>query len=417
MPKRTASSGAASFQKPQPIPDLGGAPALVTALEECLRREGMSAPRLTEELRKLEDEHQDHVYAEVIHLLSHLRLEPGQAKQCWYRILDHCNTMQERLGAPVDLRVALASYFLQVDRLLENPKIIEMRAFEQTRATAFQDDLTGLRNYRFFNAYLTQEVRRTKQYGAPLSLIMVDVDHFKAYNDRNGHDAGNKALAAIARLLHESLRESDVPARYGGEEFAILLPSTPKTGARVLAERARVSIEKYVFPHEEFQPAGRLTVSMGIAACPGDATGPQELLVRADRAMYLAKAGGRNQVQLFDGSQRSYRRVAARLNGKYFRITGEPRPLTTLNISERGLSLVTEHEIPMDSLIEISLVVPGSEDEVLLHGRVVRGEKTDVGHFKAGINILEIRAQDRVVLKQYLQRTPHRGTTRPGAQL
>jgi diguanylate cyclase (GGDEF)-like protein len=299
--------------------------------------------------------------------------------------------------------VGLISYFLHVNRMLESPKIIEMRVFEEARATAFQDELTGLRNYRFFVTYLSQEVRCSRQYNTPLSLVMIDVDYFKVYNDNNGHERGNEALMTIAGLLEKTLRGCDIAARYGGEEFVLLLPSTPKVGAQVVAERARRAIEEHVFPSGNSQPEGRLTASMGVATCPGDADKPEDLIRRADRAMYLAKADGRNQVRLYDGSHRSYRRVPAVLNGSFFRITGKPRPLTTVNISERGLSLLTDHEIAVGSLLEISLSLPDSHQQIVLNGKVVQGESTAKGQYRAGVHILEIGAQDRVRLVRYLR--------------
>ena len=292
-------------------------PELAESLFDLLYRADPGSPGLGSALRDLEQRHGGAVYSELIYILSHLRFEPEEARRCWLEIGAHRDSMEKRLGSRPDLRVALVSYFVEVSRKLRNPKIIELKLFEQTQASVYRDELTGLCNYRYFREHLAREIQRCERYGSPLSLVMVDIDNFKTYNDRNGHETGNQALVAIARLLSESLRKIDATARYGGEEFALILPSTSKTGAGQVAERAREKIEKHPFPGEEGQPGGRLTVSMGVATCPADAREIESLVRCADGALYAAKSHGRNQVQLYGENRRSYRRISAALNGKF----------------------------------------------------------------------------------------------------
>ena len=146
--------------------------------------------------------------------------------------------MTDRLGTEVDLRVALASYFVQVNRQLRNPKIIELQLFAETERSASRDSLTGLCNYRLFREHLDRELQKGRRVDSTLSLVMIDIDSFKNYNDLNGHEAGNQVLISIASLLRSSSRDVDIAARYGGEEFALVLPSTSKIGACRVAERA-----------------------------------------------------------------------------------------------------------------------------------------------------------------------------------
>jgi diguanylate cyclase (GGDEF)-like protein len=159
------------------------------------------------------------------------------------------------------------------------------------------DALTLVANRRHFLELLERELARARRYGASLSCVMVDLDHFKEVNDRHGHLIGDQVLVAVADALRRSIRESDVVARYGGEEFVLLLPSTDLTGARDLAERCRAVIAAT-------QVAGRqgllsVTASMGVASLP-PAADLDGLLSAADEALYQAKDGGRDRVVVSD---------------------------------------------------------------------------------------------------------------------
>lgn len=154
---------------------------------------------------------------------------------------------------------------------------------------AITDGLTGLYNYRYFRAILEQEFKRSIRYKRPLVLIMLDIDYFKNYNDKNGHRAGDEVICKVAMLIKKHCRDVDFAVRYGGEEFAILLPETERKDALILAERLRTSIADCYFDNEENQPNGKLTVSVGIAGYPDDAAGALELIDNADKALYRAK--------------------------------------------------------------------------------------------------------------------------------
>jgi diguanylate cyclase (GGDEF)-like protein len=170
---------------------------------------------------------------------------------------------------------------------------------------ALRDGLTGLYNHRFFQEALTQELARAARYGNPVSLIFFDVDHFKNYNDLCGHPAGDELLRGLGRLLVATEdvpefrfrgRVSDIAARYGGEEFVVILPMTDREGALVRAERIRELIARHPFPRREVQPAGHISVSVGVAAYPRDALDKMSLIQAADDAMLVAKRSGRNRV-------------------------------------------------------------------------------------------------------------------------
>jgi two-component system cell cycle response regulator len=155
------------------------------------------------------------------------------------------------------------------------------------------DELTGLPNRRYLNRRLREELTMARRFKAPLSCVMVDVDHFKKFNDTLGHQAGDAVLQSLAKLLCTDKRDYDVVGRYGGEEFLLLLPQVDGPGALALAERLRERVEE-----ANLAPPGtsqRVTISLGVAAFNGDDLNEEDLIRQADEALYEAKAAGRNR--------------------------------------------------------------------------------------------------------------------------
>ena len=378
-------------------------PKLAEVLYEFLRTSDLRPDELNPKLQELERQHDASVYSELINLLCHLRFEPDEAREHWRAITEHRESMEERLGSFVDVRVALIDYFVRVNRQLKNPTIIELKLFEQTKSFAYRDELTGLYNYRFLMEYVERELVRGARYGTPVSLVMVDVDDFKKYNDRFGHEAGNEILAAIAKLLSESVRELDLTVRYGGEEFTIVLPSTTKAGAELVAQRARKSIADHDFAGEDPKRGGKLTVSMGLATFPHDASDVDDLIRHADRALYMAKADGKNRVQLYGEGRRSYQRVKAALPGQYRDLSGEYEPLITMDISAGGLLFRTDRDLGIGSLVEVILPLPGTERGIITVGRVVRTDEGPDG-FTVGVSFTDIGTGDHALLTDYIRR-------------
>jgi diguanylate cyclase (GGDEF)-like protein len=178
------------------------------------------------------------------------------------------------------------------------------RAEWQERATEFQlrsitDALTALPNRRYLEERLAEELSRSKRYDHPMSFLMIDIDDFKVYNDKNGHQAGDLALQITAHCLKSALRAADVASRYGGEEFCILLPQTGMAEAGVIADRIRDRVSTTHFPHGKSQPLGRVTISVGVSTFAKNIDTPENIIGAADRALYQAKSLGKDRVEFY----------------------------------------------------------------------------------------------------------------------
>ncbi|MGZ4199248.1 MAG: GGDEF domain-containing protein, partial [Thermoleophilia bacterium] len=214
---------------------------------------------------------------------------------------------------------------VELVQILANQAVVALqngRLYETLKRQAITDGLTGLHNHRYFYERLEEEVAKSKRYGAPLSLLMLDLDDFKRFNDAYGHPAGDQVLREIADILQRQLRRQiDVVARYGGEEFAVLLPSTPLSGAQavgdrlqrqvsvrlededgaaeLVGERIRAHVAEALFGDDLDERGVSITVSVGVATFPDNAADAEGLVRAADKALYFAKRLGKNRVEIF----------------------------------------------------------------------------------------------------------------------
>lgn len=173
------------------------------------------------------------------------------------------------------------------------------RLHEQTVALSVTDPLTGIPNRRYLFQQLDAEIVRANRFGTQLSVLMIDIDHFKHLNDTAGHSAGDEVLKQVSSILRNTVRKVDTVARYGGEEFLVLLPQIARPEAQEVAEKLRRSVEESVVQHARAQPGGKVTISVGVANLPGDAAERVKLVDCADSALYASKRGGRNRVTAY----------------------------------------------------------------------------------------------------------------------
>ncbi|MDH5637087.1 MAG: GGDEF domain-containing protein, partial [Nitrospinota bacterium] len=147
---------------------------------------------------------------------------------------------------------------------------------------------------------LDKEIRRCQRYSSAMAVLMVDVDHFKNFNDTFGHVQGNVILTTLADILKRSARDTDIVARWGGEEFALILTETPREKAEMVAKRIRKEVEETFFPGADRQPLGKISVSVGVATYPEDSLDSIDIIEKADKSLYRSKEMGRNLVTMYD---------------------------------------------------------------------------------------------------------------------
>ncbi len=217
------------------------------------------------------------------------------------------------LAAPLKIRDTTLGVLVAVNRIDASPfhdrhlRILSLLAnqtaiaiensklYRRAEQLAITDDLTQVYNYRFLKMALRREVKRAARFSQCFSILMIDVDNLKKYNDRNGHLRGSEVLRQVANILTREARSIDLVAKYGGDEFVVILPQTTREGALVLAERVKTATETASFPLVE---SGVITVSLGVATYPENGVTAGELLESADIALYAAKQSGKNRVSL-----------------------------------------------------------------------------------------------------------------------
>jgi diguanylate cyclase (GGDEF)-like protein len=215
---------------------------------------------------------------------------PLKAKDKSIGLIVADNIFTKRSITKDDIRV-LMMFANQAGMAIENSQL-----YERTLIKAHKDALTDLWNHGFFQVVVDEELRRAKDQLTYLSIIMLDIDNFKKYNDTWGHQKGDEILMRISKIITESSRKIDRVCRYGGEEFAVVLPDATKKDALVIAERIRANIQQFQFSAGTEHPSQKITVSIGVASFPEDGKTKDELIHATDAALYDAKKQGKNRV-------------------------------------------------------------------------------------------------------------------------
>jgi len=209
------------------------------------------------------------------------------------RIIGAVEMMNRRRGRFGDDDLEMLTTLVEPGAIALENAILYQRSTELT----VTDDLTKLFNSRYLTVHLRREIKRSKRYGVPVSLIFLDLDGFKQINDSYGHLAGSRALYEVGQVIQDTVREIDVVSRYGGDEFTVILPQTSASGAMIIAERIRKSIADTVFLTEMSRQV-KLTASFGVATFPDCGETREDLIQRADQAMYRVKGSGKNGVMM-----------------------------------------------------------------------------------------------------------------------
>lgn len=231
------------------------------------------------------------LYVDMLFVLTQHRYPKRVARWLWNRIMRHKEGMARDLGRSVEVTVASLDFLNQNAHLVEGSLVLcSEEELTQVAEVALRDGLTGLFDQSTFRIRLGRELERARRYELPLSVLLLDLDHFKRLNDEHGHLVGDQVLARLGRLLREQVRAVDLVARYGGEEFGVVLPETGQAEAGELAERLRTTIEA------EFASDLGVTVSVGVTSNPPREANAEAVIAAADQALYASKEAGRNRV-------------------------------------------------------------------------------------------------------------------------
>lgn len=233
------------------------------------------------------------LYVDLLFVLTHQYYPEETASSLWNQILEHKKCVSKTLRRNIGITVAALDYLGNVHNKLEAPTVISEHKISQIAEIAIKDGLTQLFDVTTFRAKLETEVRRYKRYGSEVSVLMIDIDDFKQFNDAHGHQKGDQVLAEMASIIKKATRDLDICSRYGGEEFSVILPQTAYKAALTIAERIRRRIEL------KYKKGSGITVSIGYAMCPEDGKSASVLVKKADKALYFSKANGKNQVTAY----------------------------------------------------------------------------------------------------------------------
>jgi diguanylate cyclase (GGDEF)-like protein len=229
-------------------------------------------------------------FTDLLYTVTHQLFQPSLAEDLWNKILQHKYTMSAVLNRNIRIAVATLDYLSNLTAELHSVTLSDESYISELVRLSIHDGLTGLFNHSSCFQKIGMELKRYARYGTNVSLMMIDIDNFKEINDRFGHQMGDDVLATLGKIIREEAREPDSCCRYGGEEFVVIMPLTESSEAVILAERLRERIA-----HSSFD--GRsITISIGVASCGENAATSQELVKKADTALYEAKKNGRNRV-------------------------------------------------------------------------------------------------------------------------
>ena len=346
-------------------------------------------------------EQSDFFYSNLIDLFVHLSIEEEEAKQHWEKILKHYYEICKSLNRDVGLRLAMFDYFINLNKSLESPLLVEIRLFREAEQLAMYDFLTGLFNRRYFDTCLSKELRRAARYNKDFSILLLDLDDFKKLNDTHGHLLGDEVLKKFAALLKQMSRAEDIVCRYGGEEFVILLPETVAGGALSYAERIQATMKNDAF----FQQY-KLTFSGGIATYQYGGSTALQLIANADDALYNAKQAGKDQVHISKVENRKLFRFPKTWQ-MYLQPLGHqkkdtsPTPCLSQNISLEGLSVETKENYAVGERVFIKIELP-AEDKIAVVGEFIWSNKNNDAVNTYGIRFVDLTSEQLKYLEKML---------------
>jgi diguanylate cyclase (GGDEF)-like protein len=382
-------------------------------LLQALQEDAHNEERVLRRLDQIRSEEGIAATAALLLALTGMSFEESDARSHWEAILAHRRTLGGALGREVALRVAVLDYFLNLNRALTGPRLIDLALSDRTEPGASVDRVTGLPNASAFLASLQAETRRARRYDLGLSVLYLDLDDFRELNERHGELVGGIVLREVAILVQNKIRDIDIAARLSGEEFGVILPETERMGAFLVAERVRREIERHGLRRGVDGRPIRLTASVGVARYPEDATTADRLVERAEEALHLAKARGGNGVSVYYRERRQFIRFDLKTGP--VRLTVAPAtPGEAPHVEERARNvshggLLFESDVPYAIGVDLRVVCEDGRRgaRLTLPARVVRVEAIEErpGSFEVGVAFLvEWEHQESAIL-EFLRRT------------
>jgi diguanylate cyclase (GGDEF)-like protein len=383
-------------------------PAKASALKykkkilELLNEDEANSSFLAEEIERLDKPRQQSTFcSRILELFVHLRVDEDTARTHWDNIFINHAGLTKSLERDIGLRMAAFDYFMNLNRCLENPILVEIRLFRTAEQQAVVDGLTGLYNRRYFDEHIEKELNRAERHEKRMSLLVVDIDDFKRYNDTKGHLFGDEVIRKLSKRLRSSMRKEDVACRYGGDEFVVIMPETSEDGALSLAMRFKRRVER-----DAFLKSNGVTISGGIATFPLDGNTAEELLHRADKSLYKAKFLGKDTIV-----RESTRAARKRRYKRHWQIAFQPLvetfaqqrfvKMVSQDVSVGGVKLESDVEYALNTKVLMQVQLPKGEIMFVV-GKIVWAKQVDNITYSYGVEFYDLNRDQISKLKKVL---------------
>lgn len=322
--------------------------------------------------------HGNAAYAEALKLITGKHFGKELAKTHWEAAIAHGQKMLRPEFQGSGFRAALLDYLYNVAGEFGDPRIIDADYLHNITRSSITDGLTGLYNQTYFKKVVEGCIVNQRRSGdQSFALVLFDLDHFKHYNDRCGHLAGDEALRQCAEIIANGLRDGDIAARYGGEEFALFLPGIGRHDAFAVAERIRKSIARHHFPKQELLNSHNLTISGGISIFPDNGETMAEVINAADKDLYKAKER-RNCIYSPSEDRRKKARKPVKSLVEYASLDGSLfRPALSFDISEEGMGISCENLLATGTVLSLRLTKPYWPENLILNATVRQVRQQD----------------------------------------
>ncbi|MFQ5700558.1 MAG: diguanylate cyclase [Acidobacteriota bacterium] len=353
--------------------------ALKAEIRAIFNEDPVNLERMIERVSQLSWSVGPGIYSGLLLLLGNLRFEEEEARRHWQAMRAHRRDLEEKLGSPVALRVAVLDYLIATNRASPRARLLDLVQTEQPNEREMTDPVTGLHSMSFFSGQLPRELGRAHRFDLSVSLVHTEIDDFAAITERFGLSIGSVLLREIAGILTKCIRTMDYAARVCGSEFALLLTETDRMGAYYVADRIRQKVEEFYLERQINGRPFEITVSSGVASFPQDAETPKGLIRRASEAFYNGRARGRGGVAIHHRERREYIRLET--PSENLQVTLMPEGETTSspaemkNISSGGVLFESDRPIELGRMVQIAWSHERDSDQVVIPGRVVRIER------------------------------------------